>query len=95
MQRLVDFAREREGLLVHDFAYADVALDHEPPSILQAEGADEVAVELYTLTKSCSMAGWRVGFLVETPTPCRRWRGSSPTPTTAPSSRSRSRRSWR
>src|SRR5207237_4758124 len=65
MQRLVDFAREREVLLVHDFAYADLGFDgHEPPSILQAKGAEEVAVELYTLTKSFSMAGWRVGFLV-------------------------------
>jgi alanine-synthesizing transaminase len=65
MQRLVDFAREQEVLLVHDFAYADLGFDgHEPPSILAAEGASEVAVELYTLTKSFSMAGWRVGFLV-------------------------------
>jgi alanine-synthesizing transaminase len=65
MQRAVDFARERELVLVHDFAYADVGFDgHEPPSILRAEGANEVAVELYSLTKSYSMAGWRVGFLV-------------------------------
>jgi alanine-synthesizing transaminase len=65
MQRAVDFAREHEVLIVHDFAYADLGFDgYEPPSILQAEGAREVAVELYTLTKSFSMAGWRVGFLV-------------------------------
>jgi alanine-synthesizing transaminase len=65
MQRAVDFARGRELVLVHDFAYADLGFDgHEPPSILQAEGAQEVAVELYSLTKSFSMAGWRVGFLV-------------------------------
>jgi alanine-synthesizing transaminase len=65
MQRLVDFARERDVLLVHDFAYADICFDgYEPPSILQAEGAVECAVELYSLTKSFSMAGWRVGFLV-------------------------------
>jgi alanine-synthesizing transaminase len=68
MQRVVDLARERELLVVHDFAYADIALDgHEPPSILQAEGAAEVAVELYTLTKSFSMAGWRVGFVLGNP----------------------------
>jgi alanine-synthesizing transaminase len=68
MQRAVDFARERELVLVHDFAYADLGFDgHEPPSILQADGADEVAVELYSLTKSFSMAGWRVGFLVGNP----------------------------
>ena len=65
MQRVVDFAREREIVVVHDFAYADIAFDgHVPPSILSAEGASEVAVELYTLTKGFSMAGWRVGFLV-------------------------------
>jgi alanine-synthesizing transaminase len=65
MQRAVDFAREHEVLIVHDFAYADLGFDgYRPPSILQAKGAKEVAVELYTLTKSFSMAGWRVGFLV-------------------------------
>ena len=65
MHRVVEFAREREVLVVHDFAYADIAFDgHVPPSILEVDGADEVAVELYTLTKSFSMPGWRVGFLV-------------------------------
>ena len=65
MERVVEFAREREILVVHDFAYADLGFDgHEPPSILQVPGASDVAVELYTLTKSFSMAGWRVGFLV-------------------------------
>jgi alanine-synthesizing transaminase len=65
MQRMVDFAREHEVLLVHDFAYADLGFDgYDPPSILQVPGAADVAVELYTLTKSFSMAGWRVGFLL-------------------------------
>ncbi len=65
MQRLVTLARERGFVLVHDFAYADIAFDgHDPPSVLQAEGAEECAVELYSLTKSFSMAGWRVGFVV-------------------------------
>jgi alanine-synthesizing transaminase len=65
MQRLVDLALEREFLIVHDFAYADIAFDgHRPPSILAARGATECAVELYSLTKSFSMAGWRVGFAV-------------------------------
>jgi alanine-synthesizing transaminase len=65
MQRLVDLARDREVLIVHDFAYADLGFDgYTPPSILQAEGAKEVVVELYSLTKGFSMAGWRVGFLV-------------------------------
>src|SRR6266508_4230097 len=65
MRRAVDFARENGVILVHDFAYADLGFDgYDPPSILQVEGADDVAVELYSLTKSFSMAGWRVGFLV-------------------------------
>jgi alanine-synthesizing transaminase len=68
MQRIVDFAREHEIVLVHDFAYADIAFDgHRPPSILQVPGAKDVAVELYSLTKSFSMAGWRVAFLVGNP----------------------------
>jgi len=65
MTRLVEFAREHGVLLVHDFAYSDTAFDgFQPPSILEVPGASEVAVELYTLTKSFSMAGWRVAFLV-------------------------------
>jgi alanine-synthesizing transaminase len=65
MQRMVDFAREHDVLLVHDFAYADLGFDgYEPPSILQVPGATDVAVELYTLTKSFSMAGWRMGFVL-------------------------------
>jgi alanine-synthesizing transaminase len=68
MQRLVDLAREREFVLVHDFAYADIAFDgHKPPSVLAAEGALDCAVELYSLTKSFSMAGWRVGFTLGRP----------------------------
>jgi alanine-synthesizing transaminase len=65
MQRIVDFAREHDIVLVHDFAYADIAFDgYQPPSILEVPGAKDVAVELYSLTKSFSMAGWRVAFLV-------------------------------
>jgi alanine-synthesizing transaminase len=65
MQRLVDFAREHGVVVVHDFAYADVGFDgYRPPSILEAEGAKDCAVELYTLTKSFSMAGWRSAFMV-------------------------------
>jgi alanine-synthesizing transaminase len=68
MQRLVDLAREREFVLVHDFAYADIAFDgHEPPSVLAADGALECAVELFSLTKSFSMAGWRMGFTLGRP----------------------------
>jgi alanine-synthesizing transaminase len=65
MQRIVDFCREREMIAVHDFAYADIGFDgYTPPSILQAEGAKECAVELYSMTKGFSMAGWRIAFLV-------------------------------
>ena len=65
MQRVVDFCRERNMIVVHDFAYADVGFNgYQPPSILQAEGAKECAVELYSMTKSFSMAGWRVAFLL-------------------------------
>jgi alanine-synthesizing transaminase len=68
MARMVGFARDHDVLLVHDFAYADLGFDgYEPPSILQVPGATDVAVELYTLTKSFSMAGWRVGFLLGNP----------------------------
>ncbi len=64
-KRLVDFAHRNDVALVHDFAYADIAFDgYQPPSLLQVDGAKEVAVELYTLSKSHSMAGWRVGFVV-------------------------------
>ncbi len=68
LQRLVDWARQRDVVLVHDFAYADVAFDGWlPPSILQCEGAKECSVELYSMTKSFSMAGWRMAFLVGNP----------------------------
>ncbi|GAB3308679.1 aminotransferase class I/II-fold pyridoxal phosphate-dependent enzyme [Epidermidibacterium keratini] len=63
-QRVVDFAREKEVIVVHDNAYADLGFDGwEPPSILQAEGAKECAVEFYSMTKSFSMAGWRMAFM--------------------------------
>jgi alanine-synthesizing transaminase len=64
-KKLVDFAHRNDVALVHDFAYADIAFDgYRPPSLLQVDGAKEVSVELYTLSKSHSMAGWRVGFVV-------------------------------
>ena len=65
MERLVNFALEHNVVICHDFAYADLGFDgYRPPSILQVPRAKECCVELYTLTKSFSMAGWRVGFLV-------------------------------
>jgi alanine-synthesizing transaminase len=64
-QQVVDFAREHEVVVVHDNAYAELGFDgYKPPSILQAEGAKECAVELYSMTKAFSMAGWRIAYLV-------------------------------
>jgi len=68
MTKVVEFAREREMLLVHDFAYSDNGYDgFVPPSIMQVPGAKECAVELWTTTKSFSMAGWRMAFMVGNP----------------------------
>ena len=62
-EKIVDFARENSLILIHDLAYAEIAFDgYVPPSILQVKGAKEVAVEFYSLSKTYSMAGWRVGF---------------------------------
>jgi len=64
-QQVVDFARENDMVVVHDNAYAELGFDgYQPPSILQAEGAKECAVELYSMTKAFSMAGWRIAYLV-------------------------------
>jgi alanine-synthesizing transaminase len=65
MTKVVAFAKAHDLIVCHDFAYADLGFDgYQPPSILQVPGAKECCVELYTLTKSFSMAGWRVGFMV-------------------------------
>ena len=67
-ERLVDLARENEVVLVHDFAYADLGFDgYRPPSLLEVPGAKDVAVEIYSMTKGHSMAGWRVGFMAGNP----------------------------
>jgi alanine-synthesizing transaminase len=63
MREIVRLAREHGTLIVHDFAYADLGFDgYTPPSILQVEGAKDVAVEIFSMSKSYNMAGWRVGF---------------------------------
>jgi len=63
-QKVVDMAREYNIWVVHDLAYADIVYDgYEAPSILQIEGANDVAVEFFSLSKSYSMPGWRVGFM--------------------------------
>jgi alanine-synthesizing transaminase len=65
MQRVVDFAREHEILVIHDLAYADLCFDgYRAPSIMEIPGARDVAVEFFTLSKSYNMPGWRVGFAV-------------------------------
>jgi alanine-synthesizing transaminase len=62
-QKIADFARENDVIVVHDLAYADLNFDgYRAPSFLQARGAKDVGVEFYSLTKSYNMAGWRVGF---------------------------------
>jgi len=62
-QNVVDFAKENKLIVIHDFAYADLVFDnYRAPSFLQAKGAKDVGVEFFSLTKSYSMAGWRVGF---------------------------------
>jgi alanine-synthesizing transaminase len=63
LREIVRLAREHGTLIVHDFAYADLGFEgYKPPSILQVEGAKEVAVEIFSMSKSYNMAGWRVGF---------------------------------
>jgi alanine-synthesizing transaminase len=67
-ERVVEIAREHHLLVVHDLAYADLVFDgYTAPSILQARGAKDVAVEFFTLSKSYNMPGWRVGFCVGNP----------------------------
>jgi alanine-synthesizing transaminase len=62
--RVVDFAKENNLFVVHDFAYADLSFDgYQPPSFLQAPGAKDIGVEFFTLSKSYDMPGWRVGFV--------------------------------
>lgn len=64
-QKVVDFAKEHKIWVVHDLAYADLVFDgYRAPSFLQAKGAKDVGVEFYTLSKSYSMPGWRMGFCV-------------------------------
>ncbi|RMH80664.1 MAG: aminotransferase class I/II-fold pyridoxal phosphate-dependent enzyme [Acidobacteria bacterium] len=64
-KEVIKLAKRENIWVVHDFAYADLGFDgYTPPSILQVEGAKDVAVELYSMSKGFSMAGWRVAFLV-------------------------------
>jgi len=64
-EEAVALARERGYLIIHDLAYADLVFDRpRAPSILEVKGAKDVAVEMFSMSKSYSMAGWRVGFCV-------------------------------
>ena len=64
-QKAVDFARETGILIIHDCAYAEVGYDgYKAPSILEIEGAKDVAIETHSLSKTFNMTGWRIGFAV-------------------------------
>jgi alanine-synthesizing transaminase len=67
-EKIVDFCTEHEIMVIHDFAYADLVFDgYKPPSFLQVPGAKDIGVEFFSLSKSYSMPGWRVGFCVGNP----------------------------
>lgn len=67
-QKIVDYAKEHAIMVIHDFAYADLVFDgYKAPSFLQAKGAKDVGVEFFSLSKSYSMPGWRVGFCAGNP----------------------------
>jgi alanine-synthesizing transaminase len=62
-REIVAMAQRHGTMIVHDFAYADICFDgYRAPSILEVEGAKEIAIEIYSMSKSFNMAGWRVGF---------------------------------
>lgn len=64
-KEIIDFAREEDIIVVHDLAYADIVYDdYKAPSLMQVDGAKDVAVEFMSLSKSYNMAGWRCGFAV-------------------------------
>jgi len=64
-QKIVDFAKEHKIWVIHDLAYADLTFgDYNAPSFMQIPGAKDVGVELFSMSKSYSMPGWRVGFCV-------------------------------
>src|SRR5690606_30239126 len=67
-ERVVEFARANDLMVIHDFAYAEICFDgYRAPSILEVPGARDVAIEFGSLSKSHSMAGWRVGFAAGNP----------------------------
>lgn len=67
-EKIVDFAKENDLMVIHDLAYADLVFDgYKAPSLLQVPGGKDVGVELYSLSKSYNMPGWRIGFCVGNP----------------------------
>jgi len=62
--RAVEFGREYHIRIAQDAAYNEMSFDGNPPSILQVEGAGELAVEFHSLSKTFAMTGWRIGFAV-------------------------------
>ncbi len=68
LERLVAIAKQHQMWLVHDIAYGEITFDgYEAPSILQVDGAKDIAVEFYSLSKTYNMPGWRVGFMCGNP----------------------------
>ncbi len=64
-ERVVHFAKKEDILIVHDLAYSEICFDgYTAPSFLQVKGAKSVGIEFYSMSKTYSMAGWRVGFAV-------------------------------
>ncbi len=64
-KKLVDFAADNNLVILHDNPYSEVYFgEKRPPSILEVEGARDVAVEFHSLSKTCNMTGWRTGFVV-------------------------------
>jgi alanine-synthesizing transaminase len=68
MKEIVRLAHQHGSMVLHDFAYADLCFDgYKAPSILEVPGAKDVAVEIFSMSKSYNMAGWRVGYCLGNP----------------------------
>lgn len=68
-EQIVEIAKEHEIWILHDLAYADLVFDgYVAPSILQVPGAKDIAVEVFSMSKSYNMPGWRIGFMCGNPT---------------------------
>ncbi len=64
-RQAIDFCRERDAILAHDHAYSEIAFDgYRPPSVLELDGARDVAIEFHSLSKTYNMTGWRLGWAV-------------------------------